>query len=243
MRSGLLLLLGVVACSGTRSAGGIPEPGSPVDPHSECQTVEQILSPAHPEPHAARYLKRVHACPYEAGDAIAIALDTLRTSSDIAGLQRVADLTQFVHHASIFEVSLDIATDRSANLEARIFAFRSLIWSMAPAQRLNYEHMMMSPPEAKCGPGSIGICSSTATGHFYSGYFANSLRWPSLGDRLPTDFLTQVGALCAEIGDDGAEPEPVRLAALHTCWWKPDPELLDLIENRPAPPRKRPLRD
>lgn len=230
-----LLLLGVTACLWARSEHALPESGSPIDPAGECQTIEQLLAPAHPEPIAARHFKRLHACPEEAGEAIAVALDTLRGSADTLVLRRVADMTQRVHDARIFEVSLDIAEDSSASIEARVFAFRSLIWSIAPAHQLTYEKMMLSPPEARCGAGSDGMCWSSAWSHFYQGYTTTSLRWPVLGRPLPEDFVSRVSALCPKAIEGRAGP--VHLAAAQTCWWTPDRALLDLVNTRSSGPQ------
>lgn len=222
-------------CVRSGSSGAPPQPGSPIDPAAECRTIEQILAPAHPEPGAARVLKRLHACPERAGASIAGALDTLRTSSDTAAIAWVADLVRYVHDDRLYRMSLDIALDRSASAEARVFAFRSLVWSKAPGHSLRYSSMQMDPREAKCGAGSLGLCTSSATSHFYRGYVRGDLRWPALGRALPTDYLRRIQEVCEGVVMDESEPVSVRQAARHACWWEQDPELSEIIRGRSAP--------
>lgn len=245
MRRSAALFLIVAACAPAQSEESLPgrmadsateampEPGSPVDPATECVTVEQILAPAHPEPVAARFLKRVHACPELAGKAIADALDTLRIERDTAAIARVADLVRYVHDEHIYTASADIASDVDATIEARVFAFRSLTWSKAPGHTLGYGSMLLTPTEATClRPGSLGPCTSSATSHFYRGYVQGDLRWPALGRPLPESFVVEIEGVCRAVGDNADEPIAVRRAARHACAWDPDPELLDLVAER-----------
>lgn len=235
MRASALPLVAAIvtsACGGATSTGGPPQPGSPIDAGSECRTVEQILAPARPEPMASRVLKRLHACPESAGSAIAEALDSLRTVADTVAILRVADLVQYVHDDRLFRVSMDLAADRSASVEARVLAFRSLVWSKAPAHDLAYGSMQLDPAVAKCGPGSLGLCSTSATSHFYRGYIQGDLRWPAFGRPLPGDYLQRIEEMCTRVVADESEPALVRQAARHACWWEQDSELRELVEGQ-----------
>jgi hypothetical protein len=209
-------LAGMAACASPRPFR--PVPGSPVQPARECQSVEQLLAPADPEPMAARRLKRVHACPALAGRALARALLDLRGSRDTVRLREVTDLTQYVHDAGLLDAALSVARDGSASVEARVFAFRTLTWTFAPGHGITYEAMLREPPQRPS--------MSSYTGHYYHGYTAGDLAWPAFGEMPAPDFVERIRDACRRTAADPAQPDPVRRAARTTCAWEPDRELL-----------------
>lgn len=201
----------------------LPRSGSAIRPGRECRTVEQLLAPAAPEPIAARRIKRVLACPALAGRALAAGLVRLRASSDTAQLERATGLGHELHDETLWRAALALAGDRGAAPVARIFAFRELVWTMAPAHRVSFRDMLDESVGAiiRRGGGSNII-------HYYSGYFQGDLARPAVGVLPPADFVEQTGTLCRRVAADEREAEIVRRAARITCSWKPDAQLLAL---------------
>jgi hypothetical protein len=226
-RSSWPILMSLAAATGCAGLGtSVPASESPIVPRRECRSYQQLVSPAQPEAFAARSLKRVQACPEQAGRALAAELRRLRTSTDTARLEKATRLAHYLHDGELWRGALSLAGDSGASPEARVFAFRTLVWTMAPAARLSYGGMIRPWPQALLESGG------SYTIHYYGGHTAHDLTWPAFGTPTPADFLSRTRAVCGRVAADPNEADLVRRAARTTCAWKPEPELLDRRARR-----------
>lgn len=72
----------------------------------------------------------VRVCGARGGTALAHRIRLSRTVGDTARLERYTAPTRDILDGSVFEASRSVAGDQSASTAARIYAFRTLIWTL-----------------------------------------------------------------------------------------------------------------
>lgn len=118
---------------------------------NDCRLAEQVIATGNPAPRKQWALKVVWGCS-DAGPAIATAFAAARGSTDTAYLNALtAPMTQ-LRDGQVFRTALDVAQDRGASTEARIFGMRVLILTLRPGYDVEYPRLLnnnglcFSPP-------------------------------------------------------------------------------------------------
>ena len=196
MRTALtVLLLFCLTGAGCVSAQTVPDS---VKQRNDCRLAEQVVRTGHPAPKREWALWEIRRhCGASGGRALADAIREHRTSRDTAWLGELTSPAIQLRDGAVFAVSAQIARDRSASPEARVFAIRTLIWSLRPGYGITYDDL------AGAGEGSGGCYSHGPELHFQ----------PTDGAPLPAGHASEVQAVAEQILLDAAEPAPVRSAA------------------------------
>lgn len=210
-------LLGVIACTPTSSVAS-----AYADPRVDCRSLETLLAPGPGStPAMAPALWRVRACPARAGAILATALRASQQERDTSVLEDRTWLTQFVHDAALLAAGVGVATDTLATSEARVAAFRVLLWSKAPGHlvplRAMTEGLSCIPPR----------CYDSYTGHFYRGgpTAADTAAWPVVGRAMPHGYVEQIDSVAAAVASAPGTSAAVRRAAQLTAAMPADREL------------------
>lgn len=129
-----LLLMLLPACAVAQA-----NPDS-VKHRNDCRLAAQILSTGHPAPHYDWALETTWRCP-EAAPALAREMERTATVRDTAFLNALTQPTIELRDGRVFETALRIASNRQASTEARIFAIRTLIYTMRPGGGIDYGNL------------------------------------------------------------------------------------------------------
>jgi len=208
-----IILAGVGACA---------RPHQYADSARDCQSAATLFAPGRePTPEMAPALWRVRACPARAAEILANALRDSRTVTDTARLEAATWLTQYVHDAHLVTAGIEVATDSLAAPEARIAAFRTLLWSKAPGHFVPLHAMVTGP---SCDPRR---CHSTYTGHFYGGgpVLGDTIRWPVFGTPMSARYAATIDSAAAGVEQAAGTPGMVRRAASVVRQFPSDREL------------------
>lgn len=73
--------------------------------------------------------------------AVAESMRANTKTTDIVVLDRITRPAMDVRDGGIFEAAYDISGDRAANIQARVFAIRTLIWARMPTVPFSYEEL------------------------------------------------------------------------------------------------------
>jgi hypothetical protein len=128
----LVIFFAALLC-GCGTALGQASPDS-VQHRNDCRLAEQIISTAHPQPHALWASTEILTCGPDVFTRSALAaLQRLRTSSDTSALSLVWNRVLLqVNSQAVFDAGLDIAKDATASVEARSFAFLGVLRMLRP---------------------------------------------------------------------------------------------------------------
>jgi hypothetical protein len=168
------------------------EPDS-VHRRNECRLAAQVISTGNPAPRKDWALAVIRTC-REGGAALARAISRARTNPDTAALNALTAPTVQLRDGAVFATALEIAGDRSASVEARVFAIRTLIWSMYPGGGINY-------PDLSGGS------------HRCLGYGPSLHTEVTQGAALPRDYVARAKSLARTLTENVTEAVPVRRAA------------------------------
>lgn len=137
-------------------------------------------------------LHEAHRCGATAGNAYAAAIRAGRFSVDTAALNTLTAPTRKFRDGQIFEAALAVAGDPSASTPARIFAFRTLMWTAWPMSPLEYDDLEQ------------GRCTGV------NGGLHVSLGW---GAPVPPDYLARMRATSLAVFNDLSAPGQLKHAA------------------------------
>jgi hypothetical protein len=98
----------------------------------------------------------------------------------------------------MFAAAIEVAGDRSATPQARVYALRVLVWALNPGGWISYADL------AGTGQSDRRVCLRYGT-PFHTQIVS--------GEPLPGDYVERVHRLAASILDDASEPVTVRSAA------------------------------
>ena len=177
---------------------------------NQCRLAAQTIASTHPAPHAGWAITVIQNCP-EGGHVLADALREVRTSRDTALIDAITRPAIKLRDGELFGVALDIAGDRIASIEARIFSIRTLMWAMYPGGALEYDDLADLRPSGQrscfgAGPSTHTIITRGAT-------------------PLPPDYVARAKAVAQRLNEDAGEPRPVRRAAVCLLLLEPWPAL------------------
>lgn len=80
----------------------------------------------------------IRTCGARGAAALAAEMLAKRSSRDTAELGRVSDATRGFRDGNLFQTAARIARDAAASPEARVFSFRTLMWSYEPRLELQF---------------------------------------------------------------------------------------------------------
>lgn len=169
-----------------------------------CRLAEQVISTGRPAPHTEWALSFIAACGSEVyGRAIAQGVRRLRSVQDTAVLQQYWRPSHFLTDLNFYDAAVEIAQDRTASTEARVFAFLALVRMSDPVRVVEYRDLLGGFHETHGLRGVGGGCRSGSFGY------------PSrlVGTPLPDDYRRRIADFSASIREDGSEPEDVRTSA------------------------------
>jgi hypothetical protein len=111
--------------------------------HNECRFARQVVESGHP----ARYLRwslgYLAACGAgEQGAVVAQAVHALRTETDTVVLRPYWRISTHLRDRRLFEAAAEIAVDRGARTEARVFAISALFTATSLDSYADYEHLV-----------------------------------------------------------------------------------------------------
>jgi hypothetical protein len=182
----------------------------PIIGAADCRLAEQVIRTGQPAPHMAWALRYIGACGAGTyGAATAAGVDRLRAVHDTVALGAVWRPTHFLLDEKLFRAALEIAGDRAASVEARVFAFLGLLrMALAGTNRfVEYQDLVggfVDEPGAMVWVG--GGCVQGTASHDSR----------LVGTPLPADFKHQIRLVASRVRNDEAEPVDVRTAALCT---------------------------
>ena len=164
---------------------------------ADCRIATQVLTTGQPAPKWEWAAQRIGACGSEGASALATAVRNARTSTDTLLLQELTGSALYLHHLDLYDASLAIATDVSASIPARVFAFRTLINHLEPT--LWFRGLEDLAPPVHNG---IRHCAPEMHGHSSAADAA-----------LPATARTDVLAMAGGVAADASVPVRVRTAA------------------------------
>lgn len=185
LRATFLLLLIIPACATAQ------ETPDSVHHRNDCRLAAQVLSMGHPAPGYSWALDVAWRCP-EAAPALATEMMRSAAVHDTSFLNRLTQPTIELRDGRIMQVALAIAADRSASSEARIFAIRTLIYSMRPGGGIDYDDL--------------------ATHDYCYGYGPSLHQIITNGVPLPQNYVQQINILGLRLAADEHEPAVIRHA-------------------------------
>jgi hypothetical protein len=156
---------------------------------NECRLARQVLETGHPATHYQWALDRAWHCP-EAAAGIRSRMERTAASRDTAALNALTQPTLTLRDGGIFRTALAIAGDKGASTEARIFAGRTLIYTMRPSGGIAYEAFVN--PDRSCS-GDISPHQSFVS-----------------GAPVPADYVDRIHTLGRRLQADGSEPAVIR---------------------------------
>lgn len=165
---------------------------------NDCRLAAQVISTGQPLPRREWALAVIQGC-REGGPALARAMQESRLSSDTAYLNSLTWPAIRLRDGEIFQAAMQVAADRGASTQARVFAIRTLMWSMYPGGGLDYADLadlVQGRPRSCFGPGPSTHTSVTQ------------------GTALPADFVARAKALAKTLDHDATEALAVRRAAV-----------------------------
>jgi hypothetical protein len=130
----------------------------------------------------------------DGGAALAQAIRANRTSGDTAFLNALTEPAIQLRDGDVYTAAMEVAADRGASREARVFAIRTIIWSMYPGGGIDYSAL------SDGSQGCLGQGPSTHTE-------------VTQGTSLPSDYVARAKSLARTLTEDGMEPAAVRRAA------------------------------
>lgn len=187
------ILILMVLSAGTLRAQVDPDS---VRARNECRLASQVIETGQPAPHMDWALSTIRSCGPDGAAALARAVLAHRTSTDSAVMGRLTRPTQYMVDGEIFDVAYRVASDPDASTVARVFAVRTLIWTLAPGRDLTYDDLT--------GVGGQGNCAGGFSTHID----------PEPGSPLPEDHEQRIRDLAVRLTEGDAAPPEVRSAAV-----------------------------
>ena len=169
-----------------------------------CRLAHQVIETGQPAPHTVWALRQIGACgPDTHGAALARAVRRLRTETDTGQLREFWRASRYLRDGELFRASLDVAGDRGASHEARVFALLSLLHTVQFGRSADYRHMVGGFEEDSGLRRVRGGCARI--------FVSDDVR--IVGSPLPADYAEQVRALAERLRTDVTEPLDVQTAA------------------------------
>lgn len=128
---------------------------------NDCRLAAQVLATGHPAPHYSWALDQAWNCP-ETAAGLADRLRSSGTLRDTAALNALTAPTLRLRDGRIYTAALGLVQDKSATPEARVFAARTLIYSMRPGGGIDYT--ALTGPNGFCYGGGPSPHQSIAQG-------------------------------------------------------------------------------
>jgi hypothetical protein len=192
-----LLLLGLLLLA--REVHGQADPDN-VQLRNDCRFAAQVITTGHPAPHLQWAHSFIGYCGRaQWADAAASGVRRLRGSTDATALATEWRHLWMLRDSAVFEAAVDIARNRSASTQARVWALRTLANYIDPNGI--YGAITDTYTDAS---GAHPVCVSNraaGTVAFYE------------GRPLPSDFAGRARATAAMISNEPGEPGTVRTAA------------------------------
>jgi hypothetical protein len=171
---------------------------------NDCRLAEQVLATGHPAPHTEWAINYIAVCGGEIyGRATAEAVRRLRTVRDTAVLRQFWRPSHFLTDIRFYDAATEIARDRSASPEARVYAFLTLVRMSDPPRYVEYDNLVGGFFDVHGMRDVRGGCRS--------GRLAHAER--ITGVPLPPDFRKSIRGFSIAIRDDEREPIDVRTSA------------------------------
>lgn len=162
---------------------------------NDCRLAGQVLATGHPATRTQWALGVIRRC-RDGGAPLARALERSRQSTDTASLNALTSPAINLRDGTVFEKAIEIAGDEGASVQARVFAIRTLIWSIMPGGGISYADLVGTE-------NHVGSC----------GYGPSLHTVVTAGLPLPGDFLSRAKALANTIVQNRGESRDVRRAA------------------------------
>jgi hypothetical protein len=178
---------------------------------NDCRLAAQVISTGHPAHRAEWALAKIQNC-RDGGHTLAQAISARRSSSDVEALDAVTRPAIRLRDGEVFSASLEIAGDRGASPQARVFAIRTLMWAMFPGGGIEYSDLadLVQGRQRSC----FGHGPSTETEI-------------TQGTPLPRDYVDRAKALARRLNEDETEVHSVRRAAVCLALVQPWSKLPD----------------
>jgi hypothetical protein len=177
---------------------------------NDCRLAAQVLTTGQPAVKRAWAVTKARTCPSVAGQ-LAEALRNSRSSTDTVRLSALTAPTDWLRDGRMFASATDVLRDRTATVEARVFATRVLLWAFAPGDEIGYHHLVSVNGDGKRTCSGLGASWHGELVH---------------GSPLPSEWVAQANALGRSIAHNPAEPGAVRQAAVCLALVLPETERL-----------------
>lgn len=177
---------------------------------NDCRLAAQSIAAHHPAPKEGWAMEIIQNCA-EGGPVLARALKEAQSSTDTALLNAITRPAIQLRDGDVYTAALDVAGNRGATIQARVFAIRTLMWAMYPGGSLDYDDLadLVQGRTRSC----FGAGPSTHT-------FVTHGETP-----LPADYVDRAKMLAQRINTDAGEPREVRRAAACLYLLQPWPGL------------------
>jgi hypothetical protein len=176
---------------------------------NDCRLAAQVVASGHPATKRQWAFGTIARCA-GAGPVLAQAIRAHRASVNVVDLDSLTQPTFRLRDADVLRAAMEIAGDRGASSPARVFAIRTLIWSMYPAGGVTYEDL------ADVVTGRDRNCY---------GYGPSTHPLITQGTALPPDYITRAKELANTVLHDSTEARPVLRAAACLFLIRPWPGL------------------
>lgn len=171
---------------------------------SACRLARQVLETGEPARHTAWALRQIGACgPATHGATLADAVRRLRAETDTAQLREFWRASRYLRDGELFRASLDVAGNRGASPQARVFALLSLLHTVRVGRSADYRHMVGGFEEDSGLRRVRGGCARI--------FVSDDVR--IVGSPLPADYGERVRTLAQRLRKDVTEPLDVQTAA------------------------------
>jgi hypothetical protein len=164
---------------------------------NDCRLAAQVLTTGQPAVKRGWAVTQARTC-VDVADQLATALRQSRASTDTARLSALTAPADWLRDGRMFSAAYDVVRDRTASVQARVFATRVLMWAFAPGDEIEYRHLVAATGGGQQTCGGLG-----------ASWHGEITR----GAPLPNDWVAQANALGRAIAHDKDEPQAVRQAA------------------------------
>ena len=197
----LFALAGIAVSVGNASAQADADS---VKHRNDCRLAEQVIATGNPRPHRAWAGTVIRTCGAEAFTrATTSGLQRLRTSSDTTALRDVwGRALLYVNSQRAFDLGLEIAADRSASTEARVFAIMGVLRMLRPNEGIDIPTLTRT--DRTGSHYRYSWCSDGQTA---------GVRQKVVGSPVDANARSRVREVGRSIVNDASNPATVRAAA------------------------------
>lgn len=176
----------------------------------ECEKAAKVRAKGHPDKKEEAAFQILTRCGTVGARAFASGLATYSTSTDLSEIEPFAYAMHAWTDSSIVNAAIDLATNGSATIQARVLAVRHLIYTLQPLFLFSHPGLTVGPDTTILADGTV-----TWTPEGCRGSMISERHGALQGDPLPPNAPARIRAVLAGLASSAATPILVRRAATY----------------------------